>query len=93
VATARTEYLPAAREAVVHDHSPVVLLAVQVEPVLVHVPVDGLVPCAAVDNCTTAPTGAEPVIVSVVSEVRLSLGDEPLSEASARSGADTDGNA
>lgn len=93
MATARTEYLPAAREAVVHDHSPVVLLAVQVEPVLVHPSLDGLVPCAAVESCTTAPTGAVPVIVSVVSEVRLSLDDDPLSEASARSGADTDGSA
>ena len=77
----------------VHDHSPVVLLAVQVEPVLVHVPLDGLVPCAAVESCTTAPTGAEPVIVSVVLDVRLSVFDEPLSEAAARSGSDTVGRA
>jgi len=78
---------------VVQVHSPVVALAVHDEPVSVHVPLDGLVPCAAVESWTTAPAGADPENVRVVSDVRLSEGDDPLSEALARFGSVTAGSA
>ena len=91
-ATARTAYRPSVSTPVVHDHTPVVLLAVQVAPVFVHVPLDGLVNAAAVESCTTAPRGAEPVKVSVVRFVTLSSSLAPLSDATARSGVDTVGS-
>lgn len=93
VATARTAYVPSASVPVVHDHAPVVAFAVQVEPRLVHEPEDGSVPAAAVDNCTVAPTDAVPVKVRLVVEVMLSVFDDPLSDAAARSGVDTFGSA
>jgi hypothetical protein len=77
---------------VTHDHTPVDESATHASPVVVHEPADGLVPCSAYDNCTNAPIGADPVNVSVVAEVRLSVDDEPLSAATARSGVETDGN-
>ncbi len=80
-----------------HVHEPLVESAVQGEPVSAQVPVDALVSASdervAIDNCTVAPTGALPVIVKVEFDVKSSMLDEPLSEAAARSGADTAGNA
>ena len=75
---------------------PVVESAVQADPVLVHVPVVVSVSvvddAVATDNCTLAPTGAEPVNVSVRVDVTLSL-FVALSDAAAKSGVVTEGNA
>lgn len=74
----------------VHVHKPDVESAVQVAPVSVHVPVVGSVSdvelAVATDNCTLAVIPALPVKVSVWLRVMLSVDDEPLSEAVARSG-------
>jgi hypothetical protein len=79
----------------VHSHSPVVGSASHVEPVLVQIPVVVSVSvvedAVATDNCTLAPTGAEPVNVSVRVVVMLSL-SVALSDAAPRSGVDAAGN-
>ena len=54
---------PAVRTAVSHDQIPVVTLAVQVLPE----------DTPSTNNCTVDPTGAEPVNVSVVADVMLSV--------------------
>lgn len=92
-ATARTAYEPAANTPVVQVQSPLIMSAEQVEPVSVHVPLDGLVPAAAVESWTTEPIGEVPESVTVVRLVMLSVGDEPVSESTARSGSDTPGMA
>ena len=93
---ARILYFPAARAVVVQLHAPVNESAVHVEPLSVHVPVVASTSPAdervAIDNCTVEPTAAEPLIVRVDSDVKLSLADDPLSDASARSGVDTAGS-
>ena len=72
------------------ENAPVVELAVQAEPVSVHVPVELLESdideATAYEICTDAPTGADPVSVSVRVVVMSSDVIEPLSEAVARSG-------
>ena len=69
----------------------------QVEPVVVQVPVEVSVSevevAAATDNCTLAPAGADPEKVKVVFDVALSEFDVPLSDAVARSGVVTVGSA
>jgi hypothetical protein len=75
---------------------PVVESVMHAEPVLAHVPVVMSVSvvedAVATDSCTLAPTGAEPVNVSVRVDVMLSL-FVALSDASVKSGVDTEGNA
>ena len=91
-AVARTLYFPAGSAPVVHDHAPVVAFAVHVDPVSVHEPEEELVSASlervAYESCTDAPKCAVPDNVRVEFEVRLSLDDEPLSEAASRSGTD-----
>jgi hypothetical protein len=95
-AVARILYLPAASAPVVHDHAPVVVFAVHAEPVSVQEPVEEFVSESldrvAIESCMDAPTGAEPVSVSVEFDVRLSLLEEPLSDAASRSGSETTGS-
>jgi hypothetical protein len=74
---------PAVSTPVSHVHAPVVELAVQVLPVAT--------PSAY--NCTVEPTGAEPVNVSVVKEVILSVDEIPESSAVSRTGVEILGNA
>jgi hypothetical protein len=97
IAVERNLWRPGASSAVMQLQTPVVESAVQAEPVLVHVPVvvsvSVLDDAVATDNCTLAPTGAEPVNVSVRVEVMLSESKVPMSDAAARSGVDTDGKA
>lgn len=103
VAIARTLYLPAASTPVVHDHDPgsepsaaVTEFAVQADPVSVHVPVEELesesLERVAMEIWIDDPTGADPVNVNVLFEVRLSVLDDPLSDVLLRSGSDTAGN-
>ena len=73
---------PAERTPVSHDHAPVVLFAVQV--------FHDDTPSTC--NCTVEPTGAEPVNVSVVADVTLSV-FVPVSSAASSSGVDTSGTA
>ena len=73
---------PAVRTPVSHDQAPVVALAVQVFP-------DDT---PSTNNCTVDPTGAEPVNVSVVADVMLSV-FVPVSSEASRSGVDTAGTA
>ena len=74
---------PAVKTPVSHVHAPVVELAVQVLPVAT--------PSAY--NCTVEPTGAEPVNVSVVTEVILSVDEIPESSAESRTGVEILGSA
>ena len=74
---------PAVRTPVSHVHAPVVELAVQALPVVT--------PSAY--NCTVEPTGAEPVKVSVVAEVILSVDETPESSAVSRTGVEILGSA
>ena len=74
---------PAVRTPVSHVHAPVVELAEQVLPVAT--------PSAY--NCTVEPTGAEPVKVSVVAEVILSVDETPESSAVSRTGVEILGSA
>ena len=74
---------PAVRTPVSHVHAPVVELAVQVLPVAT--------PSAY--NCTVEPTGAEPVNVSVVADVTVSVEELPKSSVASRSGVETLGTA
>lgn len=80
----------------VHDHEPVFVSAVQVEPESAHVPVVASVSDAelavATESCTVAPTAAVPVNVSVRFVVMLSVDEDPLSDAVERSGVVTDGS-
>lgn len=73
---------PALRTPVSHDQAPVVLLAVQVFP-------DAT---PSTSNCTVEPAGAEPVNVSVVTDVMLSV-FVPVSSAASRSGVEMPGTA
>lgn len=73
-----------------HDHAPDVESAVHVEPLSVHVPLDESVSleelAVATESWMVDPTGADPVNVSVLFVVMLSVLDGPLSDAVARSG-------
>ena len=79
-----------------HSQSPVVGSVSHEAPVLVHVSVVVSVSEAddavATESCTLAPTGAEPVNVSVRVEVMLSS-SVALSDAAIRSGVETPGTA
>jgi hypothetical protein len=67
----------------VHDHAPVDASAVQ-----------GLPEAApSTKSWTVEPTGADPAMVGVVSPVRSSVLDYPVSEPDSRSGVDTPGRA
>ena len=96
VAVERTLYRPGASWAVVHDHAPELVSAVQVEPESVHDPVVASVSdvelAVAIESCTVAPTAAVPVKVSVRLDVMLSVVDAPMSDAVARSGVVTAGS-
>ena len=74
--------LPAVKTAVSQVHTPVLESATQVLP-------DAT---PSTSNCTVEPTGAEPVNVSVVADVMLSV-LVPVSSAASRSGVDTSGTA
>ena len=69
VDSAVTTLSPAVNTPVSHDHSPVVAFAVHVLPEAT----------PSTSNCTVEPTGAEPVKVSVVAEVMLSVVELPKS--------------
>ena len=83
VETAVTTLSPAVRTPVSQDHSPVVELVVQVVPEIT----------PSTYNCTVDPTGAEPVNVSVVADVMLSVEELPKSSVASRSGVETLGTA
>jgi hypothetical protein len=74
---------PAVRTPVSHVHAPVVEFAVHAFPEFT----------PSTCNCTVEPTGAEPVNVSVVTEVILSVDEAPESSAVSRTGVDTLGTA
>ena len=73
---------PAVNTAVSHDQAPVELFAIQVLP-------DS---SPSTNNCTVEPAGAEPVNVSVVADVMLSV-FVPVSSAASRSGVEMSGTA
>ena len=73
---------PSVNTAVSHDHAPVELFATHVLP-------DA---SPSTNSCTVEPAGAEPVNVSVVADVMLSV-LVPVSSAASRSGVDTSGTA
>ena len=73
---------PAVNTAVSHDHAPVEVFAIQVLP-------DA---SPSTNNCTVEPAGAEPVNVSVVADVMLSV-FVPVSSAASRSGVEMSGTA
>jgi hypothetical protein len=75
-------FTPEESTAVVHCHRPVVSEVMHGLPVAT--------PFAY--NCTVDPTGAEPLKVGVVSLVLLSVVDDPVSDASSRSGVVTSGS-
>ena len=83
VETAVTTLSPADRTPVSQDHSPVVELVVHVLPEIT----------PSTYNCTVDPTGAEPVNVSVVADVMLSVEELPKSSVASRSGVETLGTA
>jgi hypothetical protein len=83
VETAVTTLSPADRTPVSQDHSPVVELVVHVLPEIT----------PSTYNCTVEPTGAEPVNVSVVADVMLSVEELPKSSVASRSGVETLGTA
>lgn len=83
VETAVITLSPAVRTPVSHVHIPVVELVVQVLPVAT----------PSTYNCTVEPTGAEPVNVSVVADVMLSIEELPKSSVASRSGVETLGSA
>ena len=83
VEIALTFLAPPVSSPVSHDHSPVVEFAVQVLPEAT----------PSTYNCTVEPTGAEPVNVSVVAEVLLSVEELPKSSVASRSGVETLGSA
>jgi hypothetical protein len=69
VDSAVTTLSPAVNTSVSHDHSPVVAFAVHVLPEAT----------PSTSSCTVEPTGAEPVNVSVVADVMLSVDELPKS--------------
>jgi hypothetical protein len=83
VETAVTTLSPAVRTSVSQDHSPVVELVVHVLPETT----------PSTYNCTVEPTGAEPVNVSVVADVMLSVEELPKSSVASRSGVEVLGSA
>ena len=83
VDSAVTTLSPAVNTPVSHDQTPVVAFAVQVFP-------DAT---PSTYNCTVEPTGAEPVNVSVVADVMLSVEELPKSSVASRSGVETLGSA
>ena len=83
VETAVTTLSPAVRTPVSHVHTPVVELVVQVLPEIT----------PSTYNWTVEPTGAEPVNVSVVADVMLSVEELPKSSVASRSGVDVLGSA
>jgi hypothetical protein len=83
VERAVTTLSPAVKTPVRHDQTPVVEFAVHALPEFT----------PATCNCTVEPTGAEPVNVSVVAFVMLSVDEVPESSALTRSGVDTSGTA
>jgi hypothetical protein len=88
---ARTAYSPGDKVSVVQFQIPELASASQVDPVFVHVPLDGLVPRGAVDNCTIEPTGADPENIKVDFVVMLSV-ETPVSSSALRVGADVVGS-
>ena len=74
-------------------HSPEFGSVVHDAPVSVQDPLEGLVPCGAVDSCTTDPNADAPVNVRVWLEVMLSVVEMPESDESMRFGSDVAGNA
>jgi hypothetical protein len=83
VETAVITLSPLVSTPVSHDQTPVVEFAVQALPEFT----------PSTCNCTDDPTGAEPVNVSVVVDVMLSIDELPESSAPSRSGVDTLGTA
>jgi hypothetical protein len=83
VETAVITLSPAVSTPVSQDHSPVVAFAVHVLPEAT----------PSTSSCTVEPTGAEPVNVSVVADVMLSVALAPRSSALSRSGVDVLGSA
>ena len=83
VETAVTTLSPAVRTPVSHVHTPVVELVVHVLPETT----------PSTYNCTVEPTGAEPVNVSVVADVMLSVEELPKSSVASRSGVEVLGSA
>ena len=83
VETAVITFSPSVNTPVSHDHKPVVELVVQVLP-------DAT---PSTYNCTVEPTGAEPVNVSVVEEVTLSVELAPKSSEACKSGVAISGKA
>ena len=83
VEAAVTTLSPTVNTSVSHDHTPVVASAVQVLPEAT----------PSTYNCTVEPTGAEPVNVSVVADVMLSVEELPKSSVASRSGVETLGSA
>ncbi len=83
VETAVITLSPSVNTPVSHDHKPVVELVVQVLP-------DAT---PSTYNWTVEPTGAEPVNVSVVAVVMLSVELAPRSSEACRSGAEISGKA
>jgi hypothetical protein len=81
--SAVTTFGPSVSTPVSHDHSPVVEFAVHVLPEAT----------PSTSSCTVEPTGAEPVNVSVVADVMLSVELAPRSSEASRSGVDTLGTA
>ena len=83
VETAVITLSPSVSTPVSHDHTPVVEFAVHALPEFT----------PSTCNCTVEPTGAEPVNVSVVTDVMLSVDEIPESSAVSRTGVDTLGTA
>jgi hypothetical protein len=83
VETAVTTLTPLVNTAVSQVQEPVVALAVHALPEFT----------PSTCNCTDDPTGAEPVNVSVVTDVMLSVDEIPESSAVSRTGVDTLGTA
>jgi hypothetical protein len=83
VDTAVIAFVPLVSTPVSHVHAPDVALAVHVLPEAT----------PSTYSCTVEPTGAEPVNVSVVVDVMLSLFNAPESSAESRSGVEMLGSA
>jgi hypothetical protein len=77
VDSAVTTLSPAVNTSVSHDHSPVVAFAVHVLPEATAL--SDAASRSRTYNCTVEPTGAEPVKVSVVADVMLSVDELPKS--------------
>jgi hypothetical protein len=83
VDTAVIAFVPLVSTPVSHVHAPDVALAVHVLPEAT----------PSTYNCTVEPTGAEPVNVSVVADVMLSVEELPKSSVASRSGVEVLGSA